>query len=299
MAQRFGGKYSPGGSGKDGPPLGGHPLADWHDRRPGRAGARANLMFLFPVPFAVAAFFGDTANLALKLGAVALLVLAAWLTREGLRAHEAYDARRVARRPAIPRKIFGAVATGLGLALGGWTASRGMTDVAIFGVLGTGLHLVAFGPDPLKDKGLDGVDSFQSDRVARAVAEAESHLAAMTARIRSLGDRKLADRMAAFQANARRMFRAVEDDPRDLSAARRYLGVYLVGAHDATDKFADLYARNRDPGARADYEALLSDLEANFASRTQQLLANDRSALDIEIEVLRDRLAREGLRPED
>lgn len=292
MAQRFGGRYSPGGADASA-------QAGWQGRRPAYVGARANALFLLPLPFAVTAFFGTPTEMALRLGALALLLAAAWLTREGLRAQEAYDARRTARRPAIPRKIFGAVAMGAGLALGGASPGGSLLDPALFALLGAGLHLAAFGLDPLQDKGLDGIDSFQSDRVARAVAEAETHLAAMTATIRGLGDRKLADRMTAFQSNARRMFRAVEDDPRDLTAARRYLGVYLVGARDATDKFAELYARSRDPGARADYEALLSDLEANFAARTQQLLENDRSALDIEIEVLRDRLAREGLRPED
>jgi hypothetical protein len=296
MAQRFGGRYSPGSSGESGTQGG---PAGWQGRRPAYVGARANALFLLPLPFAVTAFLGSPSDMALRLGALALLLAAAWLTREGLRAQEAYDARKVARRPAIPRKIFGAVAMGAGLALGGAAPGGSLLDPALFAVLGAGLHLAAFGPDPLKDKGLAGMDGFQTDRVARAVAEAETHLAAMTEAIRKLADRRLADRMATFQANARKMFRAVEDDPRDLTAARRYLGVYLVGARDATEKFADLYARNRDPAARAEYESLLTDLEANFAAHTRQLLENDRTALDIEIEVLRDRLAREGLRPED
>ena len=38
-------------------------------------------------------------------------------TREGLQAEAAYDARRIARRPAIPRKLFGGILTGLGLAI--------------------------------------------------------------------------------------------------------------------------------------------------------------------------------------
>jgi hypothetical protein len=35
-----------------------------------------------------------------------------------LQAEAAYDARRIARRPAIPRKLFGGILTGLGLAIG-------------------------------------------------------------------------------------------------------------------------------------------------------------------------------------
>ena len=60
-------------------------------------------------------------------------------------------------------------------------------------------------------------------------------------------------------------------------------------------KFADLYARTKDQKARDDFEALLSDLEENFAARTEKLLLDDRSDLDVEIEVLRDRLKRDGI----
>jgi hypothetical protein len=73
------------------------------------------------------------------------------------------------------------------------------------------------------------------------------------------------------------------------------MGVYLKGARDATIKFADIYARNREPAARADYEALLSDLETSFTAQREVLLLDDRSDLDIEIEVLRDRLKQEGV----
>jgi len=73
------------------------------------------------------------------------------------------------------------------------------------------------------------------------------------------------------------------------------LGVYLMGARDATIKFVDLYARNKDADARQNYAALLDDLEENFASKTQKMLLDDRSDMDIEINVLRDRLQREGV----
>ncbi len=113
--------------------------------------------------------------------------------------------------------------------------------------------------------------------------------------IDSIGDRHLETRTTQFQLMARRMIRTVEEDPRDLTGARKFLGVYLMGARDAAAKFADLYKRQRNEDARADFEALLSDLEQNFAARTDKMLLDDRSDMDIEIKVLRDRLQREGL----
>ena len=62
------------------------------------------------------------------------------------------------------------------------------------------------------------------------------------------------------------MFRAVEHDPRDLNRARTFLSVYLLGLRDATVKFADLWGRSRDAEARAQYEALLGDLETSFGT---------------------------------
>lgn len=298
MAERYGGRHSPENARRD-DAAGGPRARPFDGRKPARAGGRVNVLFLVPFPFLLTAFFEGPTGLAVDLSAFGTLILAAWLTREGERAHEAYDARKVARRPAIPRKLFASALTGAGLFLGGFGHGGGLVGPAIFAVLGAGLHFLAFGPDPLRDKGAEGIDTFQQDRVARVVDEAEKHLAAMRDAIARAGDRALQTRVEKFQTVARDLFRTVEEDPRDLTAARRYLGVYLMGARDATIKFADIWTRTRDAKARADYEALLTDLETNFAARTRALLLDDRSDLDVEIEVLRDRLAREGLSIED
>ncbi|MZR14426.1 hypothetical protein GQE99_15515 [Maritimibacter sp. DP07] len=291
MAERYGGKYSPQDDERDTPPA---PRNAFDGQKPARAAGRVNFLFLAPLPLAVSAFFLDPAGLALRLVAFGLLILAAWLTREGVLAHEAYDARKIARRPAAPRKILGSLATGAGLALAGFVGG-GTLNAVIFGVLGAALHLMAFGPDPLRNKGMEGIDEFQTDRVARAVGEAEKLLAAMKDAILRARDRELERRVDSFQATARAMFRTLEDDPRDLSAARKYLTVYLMGARDATVKFADIYSQSRSAEARADYVRLLDDLEANFTARTQKMLTDDHADLSIEIEVLRERLAREGV----
>ena len=282
MAQRISGPYSPGG---------GKGLAPPAAPKPGFA---TTLLFFAPLPLALRAIGPDPVAMAQKLGALALLLLAAWLTREGVIAHRTYIARPVARRPAIPRKLFGAVITGAGLMLAMLGPGYDVVQAAIYGLAGAALHLAAFGLDPLQDKGMEGDTGFQSERAARAVAEGEKHLAAMQAAILTAQDRRLTEVVAGFAEQARALFARVEADPRDLTAARRYLGVYLEGARDATQKFAPLYARTRDDRLRSDYLALLADLEANFAARATQMLANDQTDFDIETEVLRDRLRRES-----
>lgn len=289
MARRIVGKYSPNQTAT--PDRGEVTLP----APPSGAMIKANLGFALAFPFLIKAFAGTPSALFCGLGAAGLLILAAWLTREGVKAQTAYDARRIARPPALPRKIFGAALTGAGLMTGGaglWQATP-LTLLA-FGLLGAALHLGAFGPDPLRAKGLAGKDAFQTDRVARAVTEAETLLAAMQDAIQRANDGALQARVARFAQTARALFRQVESDPGDLTAARKYLSVYLMGARDATLRFADLVQTRADPQARADYEALLTDLETTFAQRTQALLSNTHTDLDIEIQVLRDRLKLEA-----
>ena len=287
MAERFGGRYSPGGATGQGARM----------ARPARAGARVNLLFAAPFLILIGAFGNPPLGLALDIAGFGSLMLGAWLTREGLRAEDAYDARKIASRPAIPRKLFGSVMTGTGLALAGMShASLSLIEPMIFFVLGAGLHAVAFGPDPMRDKSPSGTSTLDRDRVARARDQAETQIEAMRSAIRRAGAPMLTRRVDDFTATVGRMVEAVERDPRDLTRARRYLSVYLTGAREATERFADIYARSQNAEARADYEVLLTDLEKSFRDRTETMLLEDKSALDVEIEVLRDRLAREGLR---
>lgn len=293
MAQRFGGKYSPDGTGPDDS----REREMVHAAAPRAFGAaRANLLYLAPVPLLFTAFGKGASGMAMDLFAVAVLWFGAFMLSEGMKAEAAYHGRKVARRAALPRKIIAAVLAGFGVTLAALSPDGGgLFEALIYGAIAVALHITAFGIDPLANKNIEGVDTYQQDRVARVVDEAEEQLERMNSAIQRAGDRALERRVEGFTATARKMCRTVEEDPRDLSAARKFLVVYLKGAAEATVKFADIYSRNRDPQARESYVALLDDLERNFSAKTEKLMESDRTALNVEIDVLRDRLQREGV----
>ena len=156
MAERYRGRYSPGEPGRA------EPRADLHHPYE----SRTKWITIAAIPFLLSAFWQEPMGMVANLAAFGLVAFASRLTREGLQAEAAYDARRVARRPAWPRKLFGGVLTGLGLAIG--AAEPGaLTGAILIGLVGAVLHYLAFGPDPMRDKGMEGVDSFQQDRAAR------------------------------------------------------------------------------------------------------------------------------------
>ncbi|WP_372989013.1 5-bromo-4-chloroindolyl phosphate hydrolysis family protein [Sulfitobacter sp.] len=285
MAQRFGGKYSQGGDAKQTKRIEVDPV-----------GARSNLLFIPGIVLVFTSLNDGAQGLALGLVAAAALTGAALMLREGVKAEAAYRARKVAERPALPRKMIASALTGIGVALAAYKNDPGVMAAVLYGAAAIGLHVSAFGIDPLTSKGMEGVDSFQKDRVARVVDEAEKHLTAMSAAIVRTRDRQATERLEQFQTTARTLIRTVEEDPRDLTGARKYLSVYLQGARDATIKFADIFANTQDAQAKADYLILLDDLDKNFAARTQKSLLDDKTDLTIEIDVLRERLSQEGVR---
>lgn len=290
MARKFSGKYSPD-SGTPAPAR-----LTSQTSIPGRA----RLLFFAPLPLLFTGFdglrSGDISSLAGHYGGGALLLLAAWLLRDGLIAEAAFEARTTARRPAFPRKIFASGLTGFGMFVVATLAlGQDLGFSLVLALVCAALHSFSFGLDPLKNKAMQGIDAFANERVATAVENAEEQLALMQSAIRRLGDRQLIDCVDKFSTTAQAMFRTVENDPRDLPAARKYLGVYLRGAAEATTKLAALGASGEISAARADYAALLDDLEHNFAARQRDLLLDDRGDLDVEIEVLRERLQADGL----
>lgn len=297
MAQKFGGKFSPEDSAATAP----ENTNKFRGRRVQKSNIRAKLLFLAPLPLLFSGIgemrAQNPGGMLAEFGALVLLLTAAWLLRDGLAAEEAYDARKVARPPAIPRKIFASALTGLGVFIAA-TFGMGVGVLAglVYAVIATGAHSFSFGIDPLRKKGMEGMSAFETERVAKAVDKAEVLLTETLAASRRIGNRRIEARVESLAASIRKMFRAVEDDPRDLTSARKFLGVYLRGARDATLKFADLFSKTQDTEALKKYESLLSDLEASFNAQRQTMMLDNRSDLDVEIEVLRDRLKQEGLK---
>jgi 5-bromo-4-chloroindolyl phosphate hydrolysis protein len=298
MAQRYGGRYSPDAKPGEAPAIQQAPR--FRDRPAQQVSTSARFMFFAPLPLLFSGIGeimqGDILGMIVELGTFGIFMLGAWLLNEGLRAEQAFASRKIAKPPVIPRKLFSAVLTGIGVASAVWLAAgNGMFAGIAAGIFTTIVQLFVYGFDPMRSKGVEGISAFDSERVAKAVDKAEARLKEITVAAEQIGDRALQGRVERLCDSARAVMREVESDPRDLTRARKFLSIYLIGLRDATVKFAALYRKNRSQSARNEYEALLGDLEKSFAQHREELLLDDRSALDVEIEVLRERLKQEGL----
>lgn len=302
-AKRFGGAHSKGGasganaSATDAPAA---PATKFSGRKASGFSWRVLGLYIAPsgllLPGLIGLLSADLPRIGWALGGYALMMFGAWMTGQGLKAEAAFAERMIAKPPAFPRKLFGAGMIGAALFSVMYLGiDVGLFPALFYAALAVGAHVYAFGMDPMKAKGVTSHDGADVSHVADRLEEAEAVVEATVEAARHIGDRRLQGRVDKLAFAARDILREIQADPRDFRRARRFLSVHLVGLRDATQKYATAKAKGAGD-MRAEYDDLLTDLEASFAKQRETLLIDDRVDLEIEIEVLRDRLKEENLR---
>lgn len=267
------------------------------DRFPSSKGI---LMFLLPLPVLFAAVAslarGNLAGLFDNTVCYGLFLGGALLLRRGLRTEAEYDRRRVAKAP-WPLKTFGGSLIALATGLTAWSSAHYHPVMAVAFALAAllGCHLT-YGFDPRGAKRFtdsEGVDT--TDRVLEALAQAETSISAIEQATRNIGNAELNGRLRRIAAQARQILTMLEEDPRDLRRARKFLNVYLDGAKQVTEGYAKTHGRVTAPELEDNFRRVLTTIEEVFAEQQQKLLETDVTDLDVQLEVLNTQLKREGV----
>ena len=303
-AQRYGGTHSP-----DGPQGGGEArtqIRSFRDALRLDTGARNRiafrkrtwLIFAAATPLLLSAFIniasGNPFGMARDFGLFAIFAAGATLIRQGVEAQAEYEAKEYTVAPAVPRKLFGSVLLGGGLFLTGLLGwDIGLVQSLGMGIFGAAASVLAFGLDPMRAKGGVALGGITPQMVSEAVAEANEKIEGIERAAADVRDRPLRERLREMVVEARKVVNRIEEDPTDLRRTRKFLSVYLSGAHDATRK----YVRNQSDHADSDiymkFRALLDEMTSTFRAQHERLLKDDRIDLDIEIDVLAERLKQE------
>ena len=302
---KFGGAHSPG---KVDATMKGNPVARLQSakvfnksaRRADSGRTRSWLIILLTLPLVLAGIIemldGNAFGAMRNIGLFALFCFAATTIRSGLHAEAEYEAREFASAPAFPRKIIGSALIGAGLLLTCWTGwGIGLFQSIGFGIMGAAASVFAFGLDPMKGKGYTTSTGVTPAMVVEAIEEAEEKIEGIEAAGAEIRDRPLRDRINRVTKRSRDILARIEQDPSDLRRSKKFLVVYLDGALEATRK----YARSQndlsgDQSMYIKFRSLLDDMEREFDHQHEKLLTNDRIDLDVEIDVLADRLKAES-----
>jgi hypothetical protein len=267
---------------------------------PGRAWLLRIAPLVLAVPLVWGLLSGNVGDVvALAVGLV-LIYLGTFLLESGLAKEAEYDARELANAPRPPRKLLGAIVIAIGVFASTFGASgAGLALSLLLGALAGVACLMAYGMDPTRNKGLApelarkaGV---RTEQVIEAVTEAEGKLREIERLAGGLHNRELTGRVRRIVAQARAVLAQIEKDPSDLRRARRFLVTYLDGARDVVRKYADQQQDLAETELAANFRHVLETIERVFTEQEQVLKRNETMDLEVQIEVLRTQLEREGV----
>ena len=258
----------------------------------------APLLLIAPlVTSLIAGNVGEVVGLAL---AILLCYAGMLLVERGLRAEADYVGRALAAAPRPPRKLLGAIVVGIGVFVGSLSATgAGLPLSLLFGTLAAVGCVLAYGMDPSKDKGLApelarkaGV---KTEQVIEAITEAEGKLREIEQLAGGLQNRELTARLLRIVAQGRTVLAQIEKDPSDLRRARRFLVTYLDGTRDVVRKYQEQQKDLADTVLAENFRHVLDTIERVFAEQEEVLKRNETMDLEVQIEVLRTQLEREGV----
>ncbi len=259
------------------------------------------MVFLLPLPLLFAAivslFKEDLTTLIFNTASYGLYLAGALLIRRGLHNAADYEHRKIAQAPKYPLKTLGAATVAMAT---GWVAFMGAGySLPIAGGFGLGALMgcyLLYGFDPRRAKqaiDADGLDT--TNQVAKALERAEGIIASIDYARRKIRNPELTGRLQRIVDLARQILAVIEEDPKDLRRARKFLNIYLEGAQQVTAGYARTHQHMESQELEDNFRRVLVTIEEVFQEQHQKLLENDVLDLDVKIEVLANQLKREGV----
>lgn len=272
----------------------------WSNWQRGRLGLRGGLLYVLPLPLP----FAGVIALARGQWLVAVLCAAAFvafiggarLTRRGLREERAAPQRRYTQPSPVPYKVLGAaLVSGATLLVASGVAGHDAVSSVLFGLLALGGYHLAYRLTTPATQQDPGTRVTRDPRLQRALAQAEHRIVALHSAADSVGNRELEQRLSRIADQGRVILDMIAERPEELFRARQFLNVYLEGA----ERVASRYTRNHRLAPSRELEqnfrTVLVEIEEVFERQRKALREHDVNDLDIEIEVLRQRLEREAI----
>ncbi|MEE9346402.1 MAG: 5-bromo-4-chloroindolyl phosphate hydrolysis family protein, partial [Methylococcales bacterium] len=259
------------------------------------------LLFLLPMPLLPAAIIalaqGRVFSTAMTLLGFGLMILAAILTRKGILLDEESKRRKLQRRRGkMHYRKLSALILAIATALVSWfSTSNGLIVSVVYGLLALVAYYLYYGLDETRSAPDFSAIGVTAEEVITAIEEAEAKLAEIEIARTNISDVSLKRRLKTIISETHKILEIIEDDPKDLRRARKFLKVYLEGMRRVTTGYAAMRKDNPQPELQQNFKNVLTTIEKIVTEQQTKLLENDVMELDVQIEVLELQLKKEGV----
>jgi len=259
------------------------------------------LLYILPLPLLLviisALISGRFFRLILAVSALGLIWIAAWFLQQGAKFEWEARRRKWARPTRVPWRFSVAVFAAAGaLIVDSFIIGHNLLVGLLTAIGAFAGVIMAYGFDPQYDKNRD-VSRFgvTTEEIIEALEEAENNLGQIESSAADISNSELKIRLGRIVDKTRGVLSLIEEDPKDLRRARKFLKVYLTGANNVTKQYARAHKQQDNQVLEQNFRNVLESIENVIEEQHSKLLENDVLDLDVKIEVLEAQLKHEGI----
>jgi len=265
-----------------------------HRLNPKERTPKVALLYILLIPMfisvVISLFRGDFNGFTLKIVGFALLYGSTYMAKNGLLAKHKYDKSILTKAPKIPYLKMAAIGLGItSFYLSFMVGGRGFLASLFVGILAPIGSYLYYGFDPTKDK-IDSIDGISADLVLSTISDANEKLDYIQNNAQKVNDYKLRGKIDKALKKSRTILQTLQEDPKDIRVARKFLIVYIDGVKNVVDSYIKLDAKDIDQPTKDRLYGLMDNVEERFDKELARLKSNNKFDLDVHIDTLKEQI---------
>ncbi len=256
--------------------------------------SKGTLLYMFLVPLFISVILAllQTNIQAFVLNSLAFLffLVTAKVSSKGFLQEAKYIDSKLTKAPKIPYKTIAGILLGGSTLFTAWIAGDEPFLTALFlGSIATLGYYMFYGLDPKKDK-LENLGNISAEFVLETINEANTKLENIEEHRTKIKDTVLSGKLDIAVTKAKSILETIQNDPKDIRVARKFLIVYLDGVAKVTDSYVSMDEEDINSETSTKLYGLMEDLDVKFDKELDRLKNNNQFDLDVHIDVLKEQI---------
>jgi len=249
------------------------------------------LLYLFAIPLflsVVLALFQTNVKAFILNGIGFVLFLGVLtLAKKGFAQEREYKERTLAKAPKVPYKNIAGILLGVVTFYTAYVAGGAPFAKSLFlSIISVAGWFLYYGSDPKTDK-LENLGDISAEFVLETIGEAQSKLDAIRTHMKQIHDTALHQKLSGAMKQAEAILQTIQEDPKDVRVARKFLIVYIDGIAKVTDSYTQLEEEKIDDATKTRLHTLMDEVQTRFEKELERLKSNNQFDLDVRIDTLK------------
>ena len=212
------------------------------------------------------------------------------LAKKGFVQEQTYKASIFTKAPKVPYKMYA------GYLLGGATffaayiaGGEALVKSVFLAVIATVGYYLYYGFDPKEDK-LENLGDISAEFVLETISEAKEKLTFVETDMKSIKDHVLNAKLQNALKKADHILKTIQEDPKDVRVARKFLTVYIDGIAKVTKSYTELDEADISTETTQRLHTLMDEVDEKLSKELARLKNNNAFDLDVHIDVLKEQI---------